>query len=444
MNTVRVHFDDVVGKVKPMHAVNNGPTKPIEAQMAAMARSNFWTFKEAGIPYVRNHDASFCTTYGGEHTVDVHAIFPNFDADVNDPASYDFMLTDIYCDTIQKAGAKVFYRLGSKIEHNPKKYGTLVPPDFQKWAEICEHIIRHYTEGWADGFHWDMEYWEIWNEPDLREENEPKERQSTWSGTIKEFHELFRITAKHLKSCFPHLKIGGPAIAHREQWADDFLAAMRADNVPLDFFSWHVYAREPEWIFNRMHHWRALLDKHGYTEAESICNEWNYVKGWTDEFIYSVEQIISIKGAAFTAATMLGCQYGPMDMLMYYDARVQCAFNGMFDFYTLRPLKGYYPFKMFNELYTLGESVRVNITGENLYAAAAKGENGESAVMLSCYTDDDLDTEKRPVTFKFENGAKKYDVYLLDKDNTMEKINTVKSGDTLPVAPQSVLLLKSV
>ena len=42
-----------------------------------------------------------------------------------------------------------------------------MPKDFKKWAVICEHIIRHYTEGWADGFFYDMPYWEIWNEPDL-------------------------------------------------------------------------------------------------------------------------------------------------------------------------------------------------------------------------------------------------------------------------------------
>ena len=128
-------------------------------------------------------------------------------------------------------GTKVFYRLGSKIEHTSKKYGTLPPPDFQKWAEICEHIIRHYTEGWANGYHWDIEYWEIWNEPDLHEPDTPKEFKAAWGGTIEQFHELFRITAKHLKSCFPHLKIGGLALAFREKWADDFLAAMKADNV---------------------------------------------------------------------------------------------------------------------------------------------------------------------------------------------------------------------
>ena len=102
---------------------------------------------------------------------------------------------------------------------------------------------------------------------------------------------------------------------------------------------------------------------------------------------------------------MLGAQQGPMDMLMYYDARVNTSFNGLFDFYTLRPLKGYYPFKMFNERYTLGRSVRVEVTGDKLYAAAAKGDNGESALMLACYTDDDTDTAVREVTFDLVDGA---------------------------------------
>ena len=63
-----------------------------------------------------------------------------------------------------------------------------------KWAEICEHIIRHYNEGWADGFYYNIEYWEIWNEPD---------NSQMWTGTPEEFYELYRVAANHLKSCFP-------------------------------------------------------------------------------------------------------------------------------------------------------------------------------------------------------------------------------------------------
>ena len=152
MNKVFADFTKETGKIKPMHAVNNGPVKAGESQI----RENFNAWAECGIPYARNHDASINYGYGGEHIVDVWAIFPNPDADVNDPASYDFILTDEYTRTTLEAGTKIFYRLGNKIEHWVKKYGTLVPPDYKKWAQICEHIIMHYNEGWADGFNWNI------------------------------------------------------------------------------------------------------------------------------------------------------------------------------------------------------------------------------------------------------------------------------------------------
>ena len=153
MQNVSVDFAKKLGKMKPMHAVNNGPVYKFAEDQRV---TNIDAFREAGIPYARTHDASFYSDYGGEHTVDVVAIFPDFTKDPNDPASYDFTLTDEYMKVMIFAGVEPFYRLGNKIEHWPKKYGTLPPPDFKKWAVICEHIIRHYTEGWADGFRYDM------------------------------------------------------------------------------------------------------------------------------------------------------------------------------------------------------------------------------------------------------------------------------------------------
>ena len=158
-----VDLSESNGKIKPMHATNNGPCfKFTEDQRI----TNISAFREAHIPFCRTHDASFYSDYGGEHSVDILAVFPDFDRDENDPASYDFVLTDEYLRTMTYAGCEPFYRLGSKIEHWQKKYGTLPPKDFAKWARICEHIIRHYTEGWANGFRYNIRYWEIWNEPD--------------------------------------------------------------------------------------------------------------------------------------------------------------------------------------------------------------------------------------------------------------------------------------
>lgn len=406
MEQVKFNFGEKCGKIKPMHAVNNGPVYKFHADQSV---SNMDAFIEAGIPYVRNHDASFYSIYGGEHTVDVHAIFPDFDADVNDPASYDFTVTDVYLKVIEHSGAKTFYRLGSKIEHGPKKYGTLPPKDFQKWAEICEHIIRHYTEGWADGFNMDIEYWEIWNEPDGEPDDSKNKKQ--WGGTKLQFFELYDVAATHLKKCFPHLKIGGPALAQTAfddyTWLEDFLAQLKA---PLDFLSWHTYHYDPRHIGEICVIIRNLLDKYGFEKTESIMNEWNYVKGWyAEDWLYSKRVEKSLKGAAYISCNMIVCQDEDVDMLMYYDAR-PCGMNGMFDTdFVCDCLKGYYPFRMFNNLYKLGQEVKAESEDNDLYALAAT-DGKDAAAMITYYNDDDSKEDKTvKITFDnldYKNGVK--------------------------------------
>ncbi len=417
MQNVKIFETQITGKVKPMHAVNNGPIYKFAADQRI---TNIDAFKEAGIPYARNHDASFNSTYGGEHTVDVRAIFPDFDADPYDENSYDFACTDEYLKVIDFAGVKTFYRLGSKIEHGVKKYGTLPPKDFKKWAIICEHIIRHYTEGWANGFHYDIEYWEIWNEPDLDSDDSTHKR--TWGGTKSQFFEFYDIAARHLKQCFPEKKIGGPALAWDKAWAEDFLKQLKA---PLDFFSWHIYSKDVELVIDRILMYREWLDKYGFTETESILNEWNYVAGWEgDDWLYSLKMIKGLKGASFTAAVMCTSQYKPLDMLMYYDAR-PCGMNGMFctDF-VCENLKGYYPFRMFNELYKKGNAILVE-GSENIYVAAAKGDNYDASIMLTYFDNDEKEDFKDIEIQLCDNDkTRTAEIYLLDENNDMELVKT--------------------
>ena len=102
---------------------------------------------------------------------------------------------------------------------------------------------------------------------------------------------------------------------------------MKNRNIPLDFFSWHIYCTEPVHMAQKAERIKTLLNKYGYENVESILNEWNYVKGWEEEFVYSLKAIHGIKGASFTLACMCTSQHSPIDMLMYYDTRPS-AFNG--------------------------------------------------------------------------------------------------------------------
>ena len=390
----------VIGAIGLMNAVNNGPKEYGIDQV----RGNFPAYKALEIPYARVHDAAHCHHYGGRHSVDITCIFPDFSRDADDPQAYDFRLTDIYLETMRAAGTEPFYRLGQSIEHWKKKYGVNPPADFDKWAAICEHIVRHYNEGWADGFHWNIQYWEIWNEPDLNKPLADGTPSPTWTGTDEQFFQLFETTARRLKAAFPALKIGGPALAGVLEWADRFLARMHEDGVPLDFFSWHAYAVTPEAIADKAVQVRALMDKHGYGKAESILNEWNYVRGWTEDFAYSLlveSGDMNYKGAAFIAATMICCQHVPLDMLMFYDARIDCGMNNMFHHITLEPLRGYYPFLAWMRLRRLGKELAVKTeNGDGIYAVAATDGNGRLGLLVVRYTDDDNVTTPQHVSIR--------------------------------------------
>ncbi len=392
--TVTVDPSQAVRAVKPMHGVNNGPSG------SRGISGGKYLYEAAKIPFARTHDSNFHAGYGGPHTVDITAVFPNFDADENDPASYDFPMTDRYMGQIREAGTEVFYRLGQSIEHGIKKYGIYPPKDYAKWARICEHIIRHYNEGWANGFHHGIRYWEIWNEPDLggpEENNEWKTNPLTWGGSEEAFREFYAVAAKHLKKCFPHLKIGGPALCGYEKWGERFVKAMAAENVPIDFFSWHAYRAAPERIVATARNVRRFLDENGYGKAESILDEWNYVRNWTEDFGYNMKTIGNEKGAAFTLATMISCQNAPVDILMYYDARPG-GWNGLFAPATYEPRKGYYPFYLWSKLAACGTQVAAKTEkAKDLYVCAAKDAAGKVAVALCRYNDDDNKNGTVPV-----------------------------------------------
>ena len=432
MDILKFNTSKKSGIFKRMNAVCNGPIH--KRIPTTQVRSNFQTYKEARIPFARNHDAAFCSAYGGEHVVDITAIFPNFDADPYTPESYDFTLTDEYILVTLEAGTETFYRLGQKIENHIKKYNIYPPKDFKKWAVICEHIIRHYNEGWADGYHFNIQYWEIWGEPDLDPDDSPNKR--IWGGTTAQFYDLYEIASKHLKSCFPNIKIGGPGFAHEMDFAANFMAEMRRREVPIDFCSWHQYATKPQSVVRRGETIRRILDENGYTAAENILDEWNYVSNWKEHFVESIETIIGMKGAAFTASVMAKCQNAPLDMLMYYDAR-PCIFNGLFDFYTLLPLKGYYPFVMWNELYKLSSQAEA-VSDDPALDVICATDGRNTRALLTYYSMDEA-ADAKEVTV---SGEGTYEVYLLDADHTYEMTETVTLPATLTMQANSVILLK--
>ncbi len=438
-----IDFTTPLRPMKPMHGINNAP----------MHWANYGLFHylgEAGIPVSRLHDTG--GLFGGGVYVDIDNLFPNPDADPTDPASYDFLFNDALLSALCKEGAKPFYRLGCTIENYVTTIGprrVFPPKDPHKWAVICEHIIRHCNEGWANGHHLGIEYWEIWNEPD----NEPDPLVNPmWRGTKEEYYNLYEITANHLKSCFPHLKIGGYAscgfydilntqaqkqanVSTRTgyfiEFFEGFLAHITspAHRAPLDFFSWHSYSGPDENVRYAAYA-REMLDRYGFTKTESILNEWNP----------GIHRRGTLADAAHIGAMFVAMQNTSVDLLCYYDGQLETSYGGLWNPLTKHPFKAYHTFRAFNELYLLGTQYPIEDCAPDgqltpgLYALAAGTEAGDRRAVVF-YNIGGVSSVTAP--------AGTWTVSVIDDGHDLSPIGQVQGGEAVRIPAEGVVLLTS-
>lgn len=299
---------------------------------------------------------------------------------------------------MRKTGAEPIYRLGESIEHTSVKRYVHPPADMEKWAAVCLGIIRHYNEGWANGFRHNIRYWEIWNEP----ENRPV----MWSGSDDDYLRLYRVAATAVKKQFPTLKVGGPALGSSgsfvqgefrpTEFAERFLTMCRKENVPLNFFSWHCYTADPSELSAHSRAIRRLLDSKGFTETENHLNEWNFLPGntWAPlaaSATPSARQIYfqemgGAPGAAFLASSLLQLQDSPIDVCNLFHGEL-----GGFGLFTEQgvPLKSYQALRAFQGLVETPRRVQAQgaVSGKLAFAAGLSADGREASLLVSNFID---------------------------------------------------------
>lgn len=384
-NVIRIDFDNVIDEIRPVHNVGRMPEYELDSEINKV-------FTDANMTSCRTHDIN-CT--------DIFRVFPDFSADVNDENSYNFAETDKVLAAIVDTGMTPFFRLGISYSHAQRDHLLLLPPtDYNKWAQICEHIIRHYNEGWANGFEYGIQYWEIWNEPDGGKYEEISETEFEtenvfWHGTQEQFFELYDVASKYLKEKFPDLKIGGygscgfyaltktnnvksGAPAYNKYFVDffqNFLDYAEEHNSPMDFFTWHSYTTT-QWNTRYIKYVKDNLHKRGYDDTEIICDEWNFNPTEND-------QIDRRYGANQTSMLCMFQNEG-LDMAHYYCAIATGALHGGMFLKGGTPSTAYYGFWAFGQLFKMGNQVEIkNKLRKDMYAVAAKGDNGEAALLIS-------------------------------------------------------------
>lgn len=256
--------------------------------------------QELGVDYIRTHDYMIAF----DHSV----IFPDTSADPLDPAAYNFHTTDSCVADIINAGVKVFYRLGQSYDIN--HIHNQPPASIEKWAQVCIQVIKHYNEGWNNGFYYNITDFEIWNEPDIRD---------FWTGSVDEYIKLYRTTALKIKNYNPALKVGGPAISNvfNESFINVFLDSVSTYNIPLDFFSYHLYFFYNPYYFKIVNGYvRNKLDLSGLTNTTLINSEWNsYMFSFETYSEWGMDDALN---AASAAGAMIYMQESTIDKFFRY------------------------------------------------------------------------------------------------------------------------------
>ena len=475
---INIDFTKSKNKINPIHGVNNAP-------ICGMDSSLFHYMKEAGIPFSRLHDTGFINKF-----VDICFVFPNFDADENLPESYDFAFTDVFIKELIKYGMEPFYRLGNTIENysNVKAYNVYPPKDFNKWARVAEHIIMHYNEGWANGFHYGIKYFEIWFEPDV--DFDPNNIAQTWHGTREQYFEFYDIVSRHLKDRFGNkILVGGYASigfkdnevwdpnlegvdpkyanknypwAYRIDYAHKFLSFVKENHCPLDYFSWHAYTFNMDDFASRINYARRILDKYGFENTPSVLNEWNVCVGVDKQnrispSVYRDENI-NIPGIETTGnVTRLGPEYRGtprvvsavlaamitmqklnVDIGCYYDARISTSeYCGLINPYDLTPFKTYYTFKNFNSAYRLGCEVETQSDDEDVFVLGARNEE-KGVIIISNYSDIPKKLNLNVKNVSPDDG----EVIITDSEYTYTMLDKIISDNTLTVKPYSCIEIR--
>ncbi|MBO7721587.1 MAG: hypothetical protein J6T01_04180 [Kiritimatiellae bacterium] len=406
-----VDFARETGKLKRLNGVCNA-TPLSNARLNSI---NDMVLK-LEIPFYRLHDAALENP--GLQLVDVRRIFPVFSADPAKAENYNFGPTDDYLKQIVDSGAKIEFRLGESIEHSPKVYLVKPPPDYEKWAEICCHIIRHYNEGWADGFKWDIRYWTIWEEPNCN--------PMLLTGAPNPFREiylpLYKAASLHIKKQFPNIKIGGPQTGG-VHLMKEFVEFCATNSLPLDYCAFTSYTRRPETYAEQVETVRKLLDGNGYGKTEIAIAEWHWGPlGWAWHSSgpsprHAREwnrQLTGYDSSAFTAAVLIRMQDAPVDYMFYYG--MKCGSWGLFDRYR-QPYPSYYSMLAFAQL--LHGDVRVaaaTTPAENWYVLASKEKaTGRGRVLMAA-----LRTDREPKII-LKGGVKPVSVKTVDPVHDLEE-----------------------
>lgn len=285
---------------RPLNGVGGVPG-PAEEHPEFPDMTPLW--REAGVTVVRSFDWVSRLDTRDNPT----SLFPDWSADPDDPASYNFTATDQWVDAVHAIGAEVMFTVASSIPKN-----KLPTEDVELYGRVVEHIVRHYSQGWAGGPAKPIRIYEFGDQPDFGPLH--------FAGQPEEFYAMYRAFCEAAFRVDATLTVGGPSLAFALEadapYREGFLEFVRENDLPLHFFSFLWFtdgSRDPLDYRYVARELRTVLDRHGFTDTDLTLSYWNYLA------VPSSSAPAAEKGA-FQVATAIALQDTVIDHAFFFRA----------------------------------------------------------------------------------------------------------------------------
>lgn len=414
------------------------------------------------------------------HTIRIYAMFEDIVyLDEKGELCYDFRLSDLRLDYLTSLGFKLLVAYAgmpdciasstksktsvskNKTRYKGKMWNTSPPRDYALWEEICYQYTKHNVERYGEDV---VAAWQLqcFNEPDVAAFFMGDTHEDHWETRCDEYCKLYEAYEHGIRRASENLTIGGPALAHRQDFFGRFLDYVKEHALRLDFISLHNYGAMPEELndrsvaitvannVKRQRKYEKTIREHGFADTPVVVDEWGFATGGflnkeecpslmfreTEKFAaYYVQLIHAFLQNEFRLSTLMICLSGQHEMVE--------DFTGFRNFFTLnfiaKPI--YNAHIMASQL---GEGLlSCETENPNLHVIPTKKENGDYAILLtysSEYFDEDLPTVTEHLTLSEDIGKRETEIYCIDKTHTNPYALALEKEMLIPTREQLEVL----
>ena len=397
--------------------------------------------EESGVRMLENVVSQISGLYPKYIRLDhIYDFYDVVSRDSSNNLSFDFSKLDKTVCDIYHTGAKPFFSLGY-MPPTMSDDGSLIskPKNWNEWSFLVQKTVEHYSSrdavlpcGALENF-WKTDiYYEVWNEPDL-------ETFGKWrySGG-KSYSDLYFYSVKGAQQSQNTLpfKIGGPVTtALYKNWIQKFLDFIIANNLRIDFLSWHHYSKKTDDFTDdiiKLNKWLGESPKYDrYENLPKIISEW----GYDSEKNPIADTGI---GAAHTVASLRNLLNARLELAFLFEIKDGPTLSWGILNSDGSPKPRYQALKLLNAL----EGNQLIVDGEGSNVSAIASENEEKIVLiLTNYDQSGRNYEAVPVVFKnlMGTGYNLTKKYLDGRSETMLNLRPV-NGEIRFEAEKAIIM----